>query len=195
MRIPENMSEDEVLATINKVVGRLSYKFRFAYHSLEDIEQEGRILAIEAMEHYEEGRPLENFLWRVVRNGLVNFKRDNYIRPNEPCEKCKLDCKLTDKKECKLYQNWEKRNKIKKNILCPINLYLVNNEKEHSMRVMDNVEEKIERQELIDIIQRKLPITLREDWLRVLRGLKVAKYKREKLETAILEILNEEKAG
>ena len=41
MRVPSNMSEEEVVSTINKVASRLAHKFTFAFYELEDIKQEG----------------------------------------------------------------------------------------------------------------------------------------------------------
>ena len=83
MRVPSNMSEEEVVSTINKVASRLAHKFTFAFYELEDIKQEAFIIAMEAMNRYDEKKPLENFLFVHVANRLKNFKRDNYFRQDE----------------------------------------------------------------------------------------------------------------
>lgn len=184
----KKLTESEILKTIDKVVKRLAYKFRFAYHTLEDIEQEGRIIAWQAMEYYDYERPLENFLWRVIRNGLFNFKRDNYTRPNKPCEKCEWVCTKEGQEECELYLNWIERNKARRNILNPIDLDSVSDEKEHSMHVVDLIEERVERKEVLDIIGQQIPIEMRADWLKLLRGIHVPKVRREELEKTVNEI-------
>ena len=83
MRIPSNMSEQEVVDTITKVSERLSNKYTFAFYTAEDIRQEAFILGMEALERYDEGKPLENFLFVHIGNRLKNFKRDNYFRHDE----------------------------------------------------------------------------------------------------------------
>ena len=80
MKIPKNMTEEEVIETIQKVVRRVSYNFKFAFYDVEDIEQEAFIIGMEALDRYDEKRPLENFLFVHIKNRLKNFNRDNYIR-------------------------------------------------------------------------------------------------------------------
>ena len=89
--LPEGMTEKEVLDVIDIAVRRLAYKFRFGYHTVEDIKQEGRFVALKALKKYDSSRPLENYLWTAVRNGLFNNKRDNYERPDLPCKNCPLN--------------------------------------------------------------------------------------------------------
>ena len=82
MKIPKGMTEAEVLAVINKICDRYAYKFQFGYFEPDDIRQEAFIIAVDALDRYEEGRPLENFLAVHVKNRLNNFKRDKYYRQN-----------------------------------------------------------------------------------------------------------------
>ena len=83
MKIPKGMSEEEVLEVINKICDRYAYKFQFGYFEADDIRQEAFIIAVDALDRYEEGRPLENFLAVHVKNRLNNFKRDKYYRQNK----------------------------------------------------------------------------------------------------------------
>ena len=80
MKIPKGMTEKEVTETINKVADRYAYKFQFGFYTPDDIRQEAFIIAMEAMDRYDESRPLENFLAVHVKNRLNNFKRDKYYR-------------------------------------------------------------------------------------------------------------------
>ena len=57
MKIPTTMTEAEVLATMTRVVDRIAHKYRFGYFDIEDIKQEAFIIAMEAMERYDEARP------------------------------------------------------------------------------------------------------------------------------------------
>ena len=124
------VSDEEFLAVLDKITKRLAYKFKFGYHSVEDMKQQAAIFALEGLKNYDHKRPLENFLWTHVRNRLFNYKRNNYQRPDKPCLTCPFydasyklsnnQCsKFTDKKECDLYATWAKRNEAKKNIAKP----------------------------------------------------------------------------
>jgi DNA-directed RNA polymerase specialized sigma24 family protein len=88
--LPDNYTETEVIDIINTVADRLCYKFKFGYHSAEDMKQQARLYAWEGMEKYDGKRPLENFLWTHVRNRLYNFKRNNYSRLEKPCDTCEF---------------------------------------------------------------------------------------------------------
>ena len=69
-----NVSEEELLSTIDIISKKLAYKFRFGYHEIEDMKQQISIFALEGMANYDHNRPLENFLWTHVRNRLFNTK-------------------------------------------------------------------------------------------------------------------------
>ena len=86
--IPNGMTEKQVIQIINNIANRLAGKFKFGYHDLEDMKQQARLFAWEGMENYDGIRPLENFLWTHVRNRLYNFKRNNFGRPDKPCDSC-----------------------------------------------------------------------------------------------------------
>jgi len=77
MKIPKGMTEQQVIETITKVADRQAAKFRFGYYEVEDMRQEAFIIAMDALDRYDEKRPLENFLAVHVNNRLKNFKRDN----------------------------------------------------------------------------------------------------------------------
>jgi RNA polymerase sigma factor (sigma-70 family) len=83
MKIPSTMTEQQVIDQINIVVNRISAKYVFHGYELDDIKQEAFIICMDAMERYEEGRPLENFLAVHLSNRLKNFIRDNYYIKGE----------------------------------------------------------------------------------------------------------------
>ena len=88
MTIPSNMTEEQVIQTIDNIANRLASKFKFGYHEIEDMKQQARLFAWEGLKNYDGIRPLENFLWTHVRNRLYNFKRNNFGRPDKPCDTC-----------------------------------------------------------------------------------------------------------
>lgn len=122
------VTEEEFLQTVEKITKKLIYKFKFGYHTHEDIKQQAYIFAIEALEKYDKKRPLENFLWTHIRNRLFNYKRNNYKRPDPPCNGCVFniencankdeDCtEFKCKLDCSMYAVWHKRNNSKQKLM------------------------------------------------------------------------------
>jgi DNA-directed RNA polymerase specialized sigma subunit len=167
MKIPKGMTEAEVIQVINKVVERQAAKFRFGYYEIEDMQQEAFIIAMDALERYDEKRPLENFLAVHVNNRLKNFKRDNFYRMNN------------------------EKHESKKLIMDPININRVRDEKENNMRVNDEFIEVLETKEIVDIIDKYLEINMREDYLKMINNVYVPKPRREQIKEAILTIMRE----
>jgi DNA-directed RNA polymerase specialized sigma24 family protein len=174
MKIPKGMTEKEVLEIINKVASRYAHKFRFGYFEADDIRQEAVIIAMEALERYEEGRPLENFLAVHVKNRLNNFKRDKYYRQS------KVDSNTQ-----------EKHNNSKKFLMEPLDISNIRDEKEDNMRVEDDFVIDFEQQEVLRIIDQNLDVSLRSDYLRIKDGVYVPKPRRKQIYEEIDMILRE----
>ena len=201
MLIPPNHTEDEVVAIIDRVVSKVAVKFKFGYHDLEDMKQQARLFALECLPRYDEKRPLENFIWVHVHNRLFNFKRDNYERPSRPCNGCPMfdkglrsECKkYGDKIECDPFKYWFTRNSAKKNLMRPVELEVVCGEYEsyHKNLVVDDVI----MNEITDIINIHLPVSLRSDYIKMKYNLRIPKYKRLLVEEAVIAILNKHGYG
>jgi|TARA_B100000497_G_C7631152_1_gene379357 RNA polymerase sigma factor (sigma-70 family) len=82
MKIPKNMSEEQVYDTIFNIIERISHKYTFHGYEVEDIQQEAFIICVDALNRYDEKRPLENFLSVNLSNRLKNFIRDNHFVKN-----------------------------------------------------------------------------------------------------------------
>lgn len=163
-----NHSEAEVVDLIYRIARRLAPRYRFAYHEVDDLVQE-MILAIlehKLLERYDPSRPLENFLCVIINNRLKNFKRDNYERPG-----------ITDS--------------VKINVIMPISLDNVKDEHEKNMWTKLDFASDMEIKEIFNIIDLNLPVHLRGDYLRMKQGVLIPKPRREKVETAIIDILQE----
>lgn len=72
------MSESQLMKSIETVVNRIAPKYTFSGYEVDDIKQESFLICIDALERYDENRPLENFLSVHLSNRLKNFVRDNY---------------------------------------------------------------------------------------------------------------------
>lgn len=209
MKIPKGMTESEVLTSIDRIANGLAYKYKFGYYSIEDMKQEARIEAMDALERYDPSKgKLETFLWTHVNNRLYNLKRNKFARPDKPCLNCPLNAydphnlKSTnqctaydDRADCAPFANWEKRNSSKKNIMSPIGMGNVKDENERNMRREDNIAQNIDYTHMIILLDEKIPISLRKSWIKMKNDIKLSKADRTKLLDAIREILSEENYG
>ena len=190
--------EAEFLEAWEKISQKLGYKFKFGYHSHEDMKQQAAIFALEGLKNYDKKRPLENFLWTHIRNRLFNYKRDNYQRPDKPCltcpffapKSCASECsEFSNKEDCSLYSSWIKRNDTKKNIMKPIS---IDNIAETSKEInYSKLFEDISDKEILDIIDNNISTKNRHIYLKLKGGSKVPKIEIKKLFTEIKQILTD----
>ena len=111
---------------------------------------------MDAMERYDEIRPLENFLSTHIKNRLINFKRDNYYRPDEG--------------KAEIIQQG-KRKLLEAQSVDTIQNFLISSESSNS----------IETRELLDYIDVHLPANMRSDYLRFRNDQSLTKTKKAKL--------------
>ncbi len=197
------MDEKTVVEVLDRIADRFAAKFRFGYHDIDDMKQQARLFALEALPRYTEGKgPLENFLSVHVRNRLINFKRDNYHRFQAPCLQCPFydpgchkstnQCaEFEDKMECDKWSQWILRNNSKRSIMAPATSenidYLFGSNSSEESSVSDIVANK----ELLEYIDEKLPVELRSDYLRLKENLFVSKHRKNKVREAIVQIVEE----
>lgn len=166
MKIPKNLTEEEVLATITKIAKTLAPKFVFASYDIDDIFQEAFIIGIEGLEKYDEKRPLANFLFTHISNRLKNFKRDNYYR---------LDIGSA--------QQIQDR---KKSLLEPIDIESV-----YSASNKDNILSNVYMSEILKIIDEKLPAQYRRDYLKLQTNSPMPKGRKAIILQIIKQLINE----
>jgi hypothetical protein len=193
-KTPNKISDDEFLRVLDKITKRLAHKFKFGYHSIEDMKQQAAIFALEGLKNYDHKRPLENFLWTHVRNRLFNYKRNNYQRPDKPCLTCPLydpkykvsnsQCsKYTNKKDCDLYSSWYKRNDNKKNIAKPC--YFEDASTVSSKHI------NLDNNELILFLDQHIRAEYRDIYLKLKHNQKINKTELNKLKKHIISIMEE----
>jgi DNA-directed RNA polymerase specialized sigma24 family protein len=192
MRIPTNMTESQVIAIMEKVVSVLAPSFRFGHYDVDDIKQEGIYFAIQAMERYDESRPLENFLYSHVKNRLINLKRDKYRRNDSPCPNCHnaIDghTEHPDGQYCEKYISWRTRNMCKQSLMNPLDITSINYERDTNHSAVYDVEVR----ELIELVDEFLPPDLRASLLQMRAGQSVPKSRRLEVERAVKQILEDE---
>lgn len=190
MKIPEGMTEEEVIDCIQRICRRLANTFRFSFYTREDIEQQGFIEGMKGLETYNGLHPLKNFLSTHIRNRLKNFKRDNYKRNDPPCKVCSNHIegktKHRNKRFCDKYLNWIKKNETRQNIINAINIDVINEDSQQDKKpVFDDVDSR----ELLDKIDANLPLDMRKDYLKLRDGLKIPKDRTIEIENKIKDIL------
>jgi DNA-directed RNA polymerase specialized sigma24 family protein len=158
------MTEEEVMSTIMLVINRTAPKYTFYGYEIDDIKQESFMICVDALDRYQEGRPLENFLAVHLSNRLKNFVRDNHFTQHEQ-EKAKIVMpgQLSDDN----------------NIVSPQSL--------QAKRV-----EALDTKEMQRIIDIKLPAQYRADYLKIVNDVYVPKKQKEEVLAVIEQILREQ---
>lgn len=158
MIIPEGMQEEEVLEVINVVVNRIAPKYTFYGFEVEDLKQESFIICLKALERYEVGRPLENFLSYNLSNRLKNLIRDNHYSKDD--------------------------NEDKKKVVMPGQL----SNEDTSSYYNNSITDKMNLRDLVDIVNEQLPSVYREDYIKMINGITIPKKQREELIEVIKNI-------
>ena len=163
MKIPGSMTEEEVIDTIMLVVNRTAAKYTFYGYEVDDIKQESFIICMDALDRYQEGRPLENFLAVHLSNRLKNFVRDNHFI---------------------------KKEEENANVIMPGQL--ANENSIVSPQSLQAKQEKqVDIKEFKKILDIKLPAQYRTDYLKIISDVYVPKKQREELLEIIINILKE----
>lgn len=198
MFTPNGFSEQEVLRTIEDVVCKLAGPFKFGFHETDDMKQEGRILALECLPRFDAGQgTLKNFLTNHLRNRFINMQRDKLERRHPPCSSCpfykaSLDkCGAFDCKEnCEKWQGWKRRNLVKRNLMEGYNPNCVSESSGDDTPSSEALLSQIADKEIVEYVDRNIPIALRADYLRMLNGVKLPKNRREKVLTTVRELVH-----
>jgi hypothetical protein len=164
MKIPEGYSEQEVVDLIIKVCDRSAHRYTFYGYTSDDIKQEGFIICAEALERYKPNHPLENFLAFNLANRLKNFVRDNFVTANTNQQKVKIQ-QPAQLNNANSIQNWFDFQSI----------------------FLDD----IDKQEMLNIIDRNLPARMRLDYLKMTNNVYVPKSRTTEILEEVQNILEE----
>lgn len=179
IKLPPNLTENEVLVAIEEVVNRLAPGFAFGYYDEDDLKQEGRIFAMEALPRYDSNRgtSLKTFLHNHVKNRYINLKRDKYLRPApKNITQDKLD-------------EWMKRNGSKRSLIDTLDIS--DDRNEPPSFESNSFTNALQNKELLHIIDVNLPVEYRGDYRCLLEDVKLPKNRRIKLVEILKEIINE----
>lgn len=193
MYVPPGLTEDEVLATIEKVCYRLARKYTIVNmntfcFSIEDLEQQCFQWALERLPAYIPDRPLENFLQFCLKNKLNNLKREKFKRVEIPCKSCAAEDFCNNGEPCARHLEWITSNKSKMDILCPVFLGNIEEENEKGLQCRD-VRGGLEAEELSEKISERLPPHLRPHYLRLIDGVPIGAFHRAKIREMVADII------
>ena len=168
MKIPDGVDETKVIDTIMKIAKRLAPKYVFTGYDVDDIEQEAFLIGVAGLEKYDPSRPLENFMYTHINNRLKTFKRNNYYRMDYGSSAQKLQDR--------------KRNLLEP--MCLDNIY--------NICAQDHIVSDAHLNEILDLIDRKLPAHLRTDYLKLQSNSSLPKSRKAIVIDAIEKIINGE---
>lgn len=196
MKIPDGMTEDQVIKIVTKALSGLCAKFRFGYFETEDLSQEGWIYAIEALEKFDGSAPLENFLRVAIRSRFINLRRNKNSRYDPPCLKCPFydpDCKKSknqcaefeDKNDCDKWRGWKQRNAAKSELMRPLNIDEVT---EDDLKIDREFFDSINLAAIHKKINENMPSDIRADFLRMIDGVYIPKNRKDKVREFIKDL-------
>jgi len=164
MKIPKGMSEQQVIDQIDIVCNRIAPRYTFYGYTVDDIKQEAFIICMEALNRYDEARPLENFLSVNLSNRLKNFVRDNHFVGDENLDRQRV------------YQ--------------PAQLDYDDNIVDEDEKFSSDYE-TIEYNDMASILDKHLPAKDRMDYLKLINDVYITKQRREEILGIIYHILEE----
>jgi DNA-directed RNA polymerase specialized sigma24 family protein len=193
MYIPTGFTEEQVIQEVNKAV-YLMKCFKFGFHEIKDIYQQGWIFALEVLDKFNPDLhvPLHKFLIIHLRNRFLNMQRNKVRRRQSPClccpyyQKRKKTCRAFDHEEdCDRLTQWNKRNSSKQSLMSTKEY--VGDTLFHELNPLDNMISK----EQIEFLNARIPNELRNDYRRLLDGSSLPKIKKDRLFQLIKDILEE----
>jgi DNA-directed RNA polymerase specialized sigma24 family protein len=161
MKTPKNMTEEEVMEKIEKVINRISPKYAFYGYSIEDMKQESFLICMDALDRYDEKRPLENFLSVNLSNRLKNFVRDNHFLADE-------------EQKAKITQPGQLEN----------DHTIVDQEEKFTIP-----EYSIDYSDIVELLNAEIPASIRMDYLKVVHEIPLSKNRRLEVMSYINYIL------
>lgn len=155
MKIPKNMTKEEVMSVIKLVTDRIAPRYTFNGYEVDDIKQESFLICVDALDRYDANRPLENFLSVHLSNRLKNFVRDNYYLGDDEEKKKVLSPKSLTYEDVPVLLNISDEEKLDaKELSLIIDNELPSQYRSTYLKIINNVYvPKKRREEVINIIR------------------------------------------
>jgi DNA-directed RNA polymerase specialized sigma24 family protein len=193
MHIPQGSSEARVLETIEEVVKVLAPQFKIPGFGVEDVAQEARCFAMEALPRFDSTRPLAGFIFCHCRLRLINLYRNMVRRSDAPCPSCRKKEPHQWTNRCKTHEAWVRRNDRKAALMMTPNVA----DAPELGGTGNPTVETVEVDEMVALIDENLDVELRSTYLRMRAGggNSVSKVLRKAVEDAVRAILKMDDDG
>lgn len=194
MKKIKGLTESQVLASIHRIADQLAPSQAFGHYGIDDIKQECFAIALERIHKFDPGRSnnegatleekLDQFFYTTLSRRLYNLKRNKFCRLEHPCAACAANDHC-EPGGCKPHQEWLRRNSTKMNLMSPSHfqadapVYV----KEPDACTNAAVSEALR------LIDERLDVEMREDYLKMRAGVHVAAPRRAEVEEAVKAIL------
>jgi DNA-directed RNA polymerase specialized sigma24 family protein len=180
--IASGVSDAAVVAAINAVSKKLARAFSFGNYTPQDIAQEVAAYSLELLRKggYDPSRSLEAYLTTHARNRLCNLRRNLHHRSDSPCPRCAAGTFCCDPGPCQKHSTWAARNLAKATLGRTAELVAEPPDKESA------VEARAEANELEDVLNTRIPVELRHDYLLLRSGQALPKVRRKRVQEAVL---------
>lgn len=153
------MTYDQLMNQIEIVINRIAPRYTFNTYDVNDIKQEAFIICMDALQRYDQKRPLENFLSVHLSNRLKNFVRDNYYTKDESEKKKVLRPKYLTNEDVVQYENEYEYSFDAKNLSNIIDKHLPSQYRADYLKMINDVYiPKKRREELIELIKELVEI-------------------------------------
>ena len=162
MNIPDNKTREETLEIIYRVSKRIAPRYTFYGYTADDMIQESFFICVEALNRYDEVRPLENFLSFHLSRRLKNFVRDNHYSKDSSQERI--------------------------NVMQPAQLE--NGDMIENGYGLGDYED-LDYREMGRIVNAELPASMRMDYIKMINDVYIPKPRREEIKNTIRILLEE----
>ena len=184
---------NEQLEIIDNIATMLAPYFVFGYYEVEDIEQEIRLMCLDALQRFddqhESGAKLRTFLIVHAKNRLITLKRDKLCRIFPPCLTCKEWHKQSD--SCNLYNNrgnCQTFSKWSRTTTDKHNLFELGELNDNDIFYNSNIPEEIHERDLLEYIDQNIPTRYRQDYLNFLENGKMTTYAKNNIKRIIRDL-------
>jgi DNA-directed RNA polymerase specialized sigma24 family protein len=153
--------------------------------------RQAALFAVQGLKGFDATRSLPNYLYRHVKNRMLNHVRNHWQRSDTPCAKCHSGCPCADGIVCLKYKLWKERQTRKRSTRRFVPLEKFNDEHEPRAKIKASAETDAETNEILRLIDEHLPVDLRAFWLQMRVGVQVSTDFRKQVEDEILRILSD----
>jgi hypothetical protein len=177
MKIPEGLTEQEVVTIMQTASFRIAPRFKFGYLKADDLIQQGIMECIKVI-NADKFRPIEgkclkrqlyNFLATHIRNRMSNYRRQYSFR----------------------YANPESVSNLRKfNLMHPLQIHSAGLTNSEMFSEENTIDDDIDHSALIEKIRANLDVNMLKDYLKWSNGVKLPTVRKKALLAKLEEIIN-----